>query len=188
MDKKTMPNLESESGRNITIQEAKPEDAATLVEINKISWLDTYPNQALGITRQDIEARYSNMAERIATMNKTLLGEQNDTKHTWVARNEYGIIGYCIVTKDTNPDVPNQFRALYLLPGVRGTGTGRKLMETGFSWLGNDKDIRLEVTTYNENAINFYKKMGFEDTGEKGEYEVNGKKMPVSFLIKKVKK
>lgn len=140
---------------NIIIEEAKPEDAGTLVEINKISWLDTFPNEEHNITREDIEARYSNKAERVKIMENTLTQEQNDIKHTWVARDNHGIIGYCIVTKSPPPESPNEIRALFLLPEAKGSGTGRKLVETGLKWLGDDKNVSVEVTSYNKNAIAF---------------------------------
>ena len=40
----------------VLIDRARPEDAPRIVEIQEATWLDTYPNEEYGITREDIKA------------------------------------------------------------------------------------------------------------------------------------
>ena len=42
----------------ITIREAHPDDADAIREVQRQTWLATYPNEAYGITREDIEAQF----------------------------------------------------------------------------------------------------------------------------------
>jgi hypothetical protein len=41
--------------QNISISPAMPQDARSIQEIFYKTWLDTYPNQKYGITKEDIE-------------------------------------------------------------------------------------------------------------------------------------
>jgi RimJ/RimL family protein N-acetyltransferase len=52
-------------------------------------------------------------------------------------------------------------------PEFRGRGLGKKIMLEIISWLKNDgvKRFELLVVCDNERAINFYKKLGFEEEG-----------------------
>jgi len=45
-------------------------------------------------------------------------------------------------------------------------------------FFGNEKDAIVEVATYNDQAINFYKKLGFVDTGKR--FSQENHKMPIS--------
>ena len=54
--------------------------------------------------------------------------------------------------------------SIYIEPPFQGKGIGSMLMKKALDWLGDDKDIYLEVLSYNQNAINFYKSFGFEQT------------------------
>lgn len=50
---------------------------------------------------------------------------------------------------------------MYVAPEAQGKGVGSKLMNQVLDWYGRDQDIYLEVVSYNQNAINFYKRFGF---------------------------
>jgi ribosomal protein S18 acetylase RimI-like enzyme len=52
-----------------------------------------------------------------------------------------------------------------------GTGTGKNLIQLAFSWLGNDKDIFVNVVKYNDHAIGFYEHMGFVKTEKEGVFD-----------------
>ena len=55
--------------------------------------------------------------------------------------------------------------AIYVLSEAQGKGVGRKLIDKAVEFLGRDRPITLEVASYNENAIAFYKHLGFEENG-----------------------
>ena len=55
--------------------------------------------------------------------------------------------------------------ALYVLPETQGIGLGSKLIEKILGWHKSDENnIYLRVASYNQNAIDFYKRFGFEST------------------------
>ena len=47
---------------------------------------------------------------------------------------------------------------------AQGTGVGGKLIHHALGLFGRDRDIFLEVVSYNQNAIDFYERFGFEKT------------------------
>ena len=57
--------------------------------------------------------------------------------------------------------------SLYILPDSQGKGIGSMLMQELLEWTGPDKTLSLHVATYNKNALSFYEKWGFEDTGKR---------------------
>ena len=57
--------------------------------------------------------------------------------------------------------------AIYVLPEYQGRGVGRQLMEQGMEWLGSNKDIILDVVSYNDKATAIYEKMGFGEVGRR---------------------
>lgn len=68
-------------------------------------------------------------------------------------------------------------------------GMGRQLAERGIDWLGNERDIALEVVTYNYETIELYKKLGFEITSpahnDVAELR-SGKVLPEYQMVKRV--
>lgn len=61
-----------------------------------------------------------------------------------------------------------------LLPKERHKGYGKEIFADLFMLNPQVRTIKLDVQQRNENAINFYKKMGFQITGEESQ-PVNGK-------------
>ena len=66
-----------------------------------------------------------------------------------------------------------EVEALYVLKKYQHQGIGRALMNTAFEAIGQ-KGITLFVLKGNENAIGFYKALGFEFTGKSIDDEQNG--------------
>ena len=59
--------------------------------------------------------------------------------------------------------------AMYVHPDHLGTGIGSALWKTIFKKLPPELPIFVEVATYT-NAVEFYKKIGFRDTGERASF------------------
>ena len=78
--------------------------------------------------------------------------------------------------------------AMYVVPEFQGKGLGKKLIEKAFEWLGSNLDVKLVVVKYNTNAIEFYKKMGFQETANKVDYKgtkpASGKEIPRIEMMK----
>lgn len=167
----------------IVIQKAIPEDAEGIQFVQKETWLSTYPNPELGITRDDIEAKVNEMqqggVERVIKRIK-----EDKSSQTWVARKGSKVIGFIRVQKQ---DEENKIRAIYILPEYQGKGTGKKLMQKALDWLGDKKKITLEVVTYNESAINFYKSFAFTVQGKttnEAAHLPNGKELPEMLMVR----
>lgn len=147
----------------INIVPATPNDVRGMQEVFRRTWLDTYPNQEFGITISDIEDRYKDAftddtlkkrAERIAHPKEghTLLFAKEGEK----------VIGLCRIIKHQDS---NELQAIYVLPEYQRQGIGRMLWGEAQKFFDTNKDITTKVALYNNKAIEFYKKLGFEDTG-----------------------
>jgi ribosomal protein S18 acetylase RimI-like enzyme len=157
-----MANFESREKPIIEIFEATAEDAAGIIAVQKKTWLATYPNEEFGITEQDILSKDWDSPDRLARWQKTI-AEEGDANRLWIAKEDEKIVGFCSAQRG---DVQNRIGAIYILPEYQGQGVGKKLLEKAFNWLGDEKDATLEVAKYNTNAIEFYKKFGFEGESE----------------------
>lgn len=150
----------------LTIRKATPSDAESILTLQKESWLDTYINDHFEITRQKIELVFSNREKRKERLENFL--RELDWKETgaWVAEGDEGLYGY-VTPKPYHMEegtVHYRVGALYVDSQHVGKGIGSKLLEK-VKELYADKDIYLEVTTYNMRAKDFYQKHGFVFTG-----------------------
>jgi GNAT superfamily N-acetyltransferase len=152
-----MPDFENHK-RRINVREAMQEDVAGILEVQKATWLHTYPNEEYGITVEDILSKDFDNPDRTARWRKSM-AEGNNLK-VWVAQKGKEVIGFCSAMREGNQ---NRFRAIYILPGFQGKGVGRRLMGKAFDWFGKEKDVVHGVATYNGKAISFYKKLGFQE-------------------------
>lgn len=182
-----MENTSEKMENKIEISVATPEDVRGMQEVFYKTWLATYPNEEAGITVDDIEDRYkdaftdealSKRAERIAN--------PPEGESLFFAKDGDKVIGLCRIVKS---DQCNRLQAIYVLPEYQGRGIGRRLWEEAQKVFDADKDIVVDVATYNKNAIDFYKKLGFEETGKRWEDEKfkmkSGAKIPeMELLIK----
>jgi hypothetical protein len=76
----------------IQIAEATEEDAHALGEIQAQTWLTSYPNPEMGITKEDIEEKTNEWRALGDERNIAILEEPNT--HTWVAKAGGDIVGF----------------------------------------------------------------------------------------------
>lgn len=144
---------------SIRVTEAQPSDAEEIRAVQKITWLDTYPNDKFGITREDIQQQIETFS--VDTL-KNRLSNPNPSEQVWVAKVEGKIIGICCAEKGEKENI---LRWIYVLPKFQGKGVGTRLFFKVLEWLGEEKDIVLGVVSYNTKTIEFYKKFGFIEGG-----------------------
>lgn len=149
----------------IKIVQATPGDMKGIREVQKLSWLETYPNESIGITMADIAARFSGDD---TTAGKLQMDERirrffQPNAYTWIVKDKNRIVGYCLAIKG---DSTNRIQAIYLLSEYQGKGLGKKLIFTALKWLGEKKPVYLNVASYNKKAISFYEHIGFIKTGK----------------------
>lgn len=167
----------------IIITPASAEDAAEIVKIQTETWLLTYPNEEHGITVEDIQAKRLDSPKRVERWKQRI--EEADEHRVWVAKEGERVIGYVFVKKG---EKENYVDALYISPNKQRSGVGQKLMDEALAWLGTSKPTGLGVAEYNEKAIAFYKKLGFEETDEPPEPVPplpSGKTLPIIKMVKR---
>ena len=149
----------------IIVEEAKPEHVEGIQEVFYRTWLDTYPNEEAGITVEDIEARFkgANAEEKLAKRRADILNLQPNKKY-FVALDGQKVVGICRGEKN---EKENRLNAIYALPGYQAQGIGTQLWSEIKTFFDPLKDIYLGVATYNQKAIDFYSKLGFQDTGKR---------------------
>jgi ribosomal protein S18 acetylase RimI-like enzyme len=185
--KRGQQNARRKEMKNIGIREARPDDADPMREVQRHTWIATYPNETYGITKEDIEARFredpETARERRARRRQSMC---TAPFHSWVALEETGMIGFCLVKQD---DQENLVQALYVLPSFQSQGVGKRLLQTALDWLGSEKEAVLNVASYNEKAIAFYRAFGFVSTGPVVSEEAlqlpSGVRLPEIRMVKK---
>ena len=61
----------------------------------------------------------------------------------------------------------NQLGAIYVVPDYQGKGAGYSLWNRALEFIDVSKNTFVEVADYNINAVSFYSKIGFVDTGDR---------------------
>lgn len=145
------------------------------------SWLDTYVNDELGVTREWIEARNARQmsdekrAQRLARLN-------NPMSAGWVALDKRGkVIG--MATPHVDEEGRQHVGSLYVDKDWHGKGVGAALMQKIIGWCDPTKPIELGVVSYNERAKAFYRKWGFEEIP--GSKTLFDDKIPEIMMIRK---
>lgn len=174
---------------DIKIVDSVPEDVFGIRNVQKITWIDTYPNLDLGITKEDVEAKFSEDNTEVGKKKIEKWKEEyaNPNQHRWVAKEGQEIIGFCVAGKGNNS---NRIYAIYVIPSFQGKGLGKQLMEKALDWLSDNKDIYVNLAPYNTKALQFYEKFGFTKTGKNVHSEgvdalPSGKTIPEIEMIKK---
>ena len=153
--------MEREKAPQFTIEilTAKTIDEAN--EMRLASWLDTYVNDELGVTREWIEARNKDqMSDEVKKRRLERLDDPNCAG--WVALDVDGkVIG--VTTPFVDEDGCQHVGSLYVDKDWHGKGVGGRLMQKVIDWCDPKKPIQLGVVTYNDRAKAFYRKWGFEE-------------------------
>ena len=150
--------------KEIRVRQAKEEDLARIGEIVYETWLATYPNTSLGITKEWIEKLFErkntpeNLQRRLDDIKN-----QSDTFKILVAQEGEDIVG---VGRFLQNDDRNILKMLYVLPEYQGHGIGTRLWEEGKKIFDPNKKTFVSVADYNNKAITFYKKLGFCENGK----------------------
>lgn len=160
----------------IIIQKSAENDVRGIQQLLYETWRATYPNVEAGITVADIEERFRNRFSEEAIQKRVNdILDPSDNKLFLVAKDGDALVGLCRLVKS---EAYNELLAIYVLPQCHRMGIGTKLWKKAQEYFGRDKDIIVQVATYNEQAINFYQKLGFVDTGKR--FTQENLKMPIS--------
>ena len=93
--------------------------------------------------------------------------ENPDNKYVALAgRNVIGALGFLPASRDFVTDKNSgEIVALYVLKDFQKQGVGKSLLKAGLQDIKR-RNVTLFVLKGNENAVGFYRKMGFEFTGK----------------------
>lgn len=151
--------MEPEPKTSFNIEKISPKNIDEANEMRLQSWLDTYVNEELGVTREWIEARNKDqMSDEVRR--KRLERMSRPDKQAWVATDAAGkVIG--VTSPYTDEDGVQHVGSLYVDKEWHGKGVAGKLMQKVIEFLDSAKPIELGVVTYNERAKAFYRKWGF---------------------------
>ena len=144
---------------------ASPKDARAIREVFYTTWLATYPNKEAGVTVEDIEYFYKDdFTEESLQKTRESLANPKKERTLLVAKDGDKVVGVCRVVRRSDK---NQLHAIYVIPEHQRKGVGKLLWDEAQNYFDEGKDIVVEVAMYNTNAIEFYKKLGFVDTGRR---------------------
>jgi len=130
------------------------------------AWMETYIRPELGITGKVIQEKVGYIASQSGAdfrLERFAEQEVEPDKHLYrVVRQGSRVVGF--LHGNENEETVD-LSALYLLDECKGTGIAQELMAEFLDWSNSTKPKLLEVVSYNQRAINFYKKSGFRPTG-----------------------
>lgn len=163
----------------VIIRKSEAKDVEQVMDVFYKTWLATYPNKEVGITEEDVHERYKNsFTEEEFSKRRKYYDTEHQNESFLVAEIGDKVVGVCfsIIREECN-----QLQAIYVLPEYQGKGIGKMFWEDMVKFFDKDKKIIVQVATYNTGAIEFYKKLGFTDNGNRLSEE--SYRMPISKVI-----
>jgi len=186
-ESRAVQNARRKDMRSIDVREAHPDDVDAMREVQHLTWVATYPNEVYGITKEDIEARFRENPETTEERRERRRRYVRTAPfHSWVALEGRDLIGFCTIKQDEHEYL---IQALYVLPDYQNKGVGKRLLQTVLDWFGQEKEVVLNVASYNEKAIAFYRAFGFVPNGPVASSEAlqlpSGVRLPEIKMVKR---
>lgn len=135
------------------IRKAINSDALNISALGMCVWVDTYATT--GVFDKISKYIFSELTE-----NKIFEIIRNKT--VFVCSKEECLLGYIVLGPETENKI--EIETLYVLPKFQEKGVGKLLLEHAL--LSQSTIYWLSVWELNHNAIGFYMKNGFKETGE----------------------
>lgn len=156
-----------------------PDDVPQIQEVFYRTWLETYPNDEIGITRVDIEEQFKDrFSQEYIAKRAENLSKMPENQNFLVAKYLGNVVGVCrMIIRDEY----NQLQSIYVLPEYQRLGIGKMFWNKALDFFEKNKKIIVQVATYNVKTIEFYKKLGFIDTGKRFTEERH--RMPISGVL-----
>ena len=157
----------------IKISIPKSEDAEGMNEVIKLSWHSTYVTPEIGITKEDIDMMYAHSEKQQIEVFKKRAESPKENDVTLIEKEDDKIVGIVrlIIMGDHV-----RVRTLYVHPNSTGKGIGTMLWNEAQKYIPYDKNVIAFPALYTK-SIDWYKKMGFVETGEEN---IDNEAMPIS--------
>jgi ribosomal protein S18 acetylase RimI-like enzyme len=146
------------------------------------SWKESYINSASGLTEESVDELVGHIATETDFRKNTLneaLTKPDQVFYRVIKNDRDEIVGFFHCTKS---ETANEIEGIYLLDEAKGSGVGTQLIEEFLAWADKDKPSHLEVFSFNEAAISFYKKFGF--TVVDGSVKLYKEKLPFMEMVR----
>lgn len=147
----------------INISKPKPEDAEGMNETIKKSWYATYITPEIGITKEDIDLMYAQSEKRQIEVFRSRAEHPKDDDISLVAKDGEKVVG--IIRIKIFPD-HIRVRTMYIHPEYMGKGIGTNLWNEMQKLLPKGTPV-VAYPTEHTKSVDWYKKIGFVETGEK---------------------
>lgn len=151
------------------ISDPQSGDEVAIGPMHLRSWHETYTSDEFGIDHEFIDEHHGRVAtEEGSEFRRKRIAEAKASPNKImykVVKDESGkVVGFFIAEKTKEY---NELQAIYLLDAAKGSGVADELMTMFFDWFDPGKPTRLEAAAYNQRALKFYEKYGFEKTNKK---------------------
>ena len=150
------------------VEQVVPEDAHALAVLHAESFKEAYlgtdeARNAQVLAEAADFVTPDRLKKRIDLINQTM--EHSDKEFYATVNDESGVpVGFIYGFKED--DGKQELSALYISKDYFGSGLAQALTAQFIDWCDPDKPVELGVVVDNERAQNFYKKIGFQATGE----------------------
>lgn len=149
----------------IRIEKARAEDTEGIQEVFYRAWLAVYPNKEYGVTIDDVEDRFKDRFSEEKLMKRREFYANPPHGEIWlVAKKGESVVG---LVSPVRTDDRNQLQRIYVHPDHQHQGIGTKLWEAAKQHMDMSKDTYVNLVDYNTQALRFYEKLGFKDTGRR---------------------
>lgn len=156
--------MESPNHSQFKIREATTDDVVAIRTMHARSWQDTYPNEQAGVSEEWVQQETDSwLTPENLEKSKKFLGEIFSDPDMW-----YRVVvvdGELVAMVHGSKKQKQYLEALYVDKSQQGTGLAQQLMDGMMGWFDTTKPISLEVADYNDRAVRFYQKYGFEKVG-----------------------
>jgi ribosomal protein S18 acetylase RimI-like enzyme len=159
--------------RQFEIRSATIDDVPGIRAMQAQSWLETYPNEENGVTKEWVNDKTVDWMtpEKIDVSKKHLSAVFADpTQFYRVSYRGNDVVG--LIHVSTREDETTHLEGLYTDASVHGGGLAQELMALADDWI-DGKQVTLEVASYNARAIRFYEKHGFKIVSGSGHLFAN---------------
>lgn len=143
----------------LTILKADKQNAKEIVALLLTAWLHTYPNEQYQITEEVIRKKFGEADRKIKMIGDFLESIQGNSEVTYLVAEEDGGISGFLYSAKTNNDL--YIHALYIHPERHRKGIGSSLLLEAIALNNGIDHVIVDVVSYNEQAIAFYRKHNF---------------------------
>jgi ribosomal protein S18 acetylase RimI-like enzyme len=144
------------NGLGVIIRRARPEEVPETRALLVATWHATYDAIYGAAKVTEITGRWHSESVLASQLNAEDSVFLNAFDHDQLVGTLFAAL---------QPDGAVMLNRLYVRPDVQGRGVGQLLFEAGMDALGDPEIVRLEVEPDNAGAVEFYERLGFEESG-----------------------